>query len=144
MSPDKKGLLHGNGRSGVPSGAAPCHSEFINFSLINEWGHQEKPGEAECLRPDTEGPPTSQPMHAKTCYDLTSAVGQGDAADMRALLKKGARPKLLGQSMRPGEGRKGPCFLVIQIPPPWPPAVDPAATSPCEPHRDFSGAQLRF
>jgi len=30
-----------------------------------------------------------------------------------------------------------------QIPPPWPPAVDPAATSLCEPHREFIEAQLR-
>ncbi len=29
-----------------------------------------------------------------------------------------------------------------QIPPPWPPAVDPAATSLCEPHREFIEAQL--
>jgi len=58
-------------------------------------------------------------MYAKTCYDLTSAVGQGDAADMRALRRKGAEPKLLGQSIRPGEGRKSLCFLATQIPPPW-------------------------
>ena len=88
--------------------------------------------------------PHANTMHAKTCYDLISAAGQGDAADMRALLKKGARPKLLGQSMRPGEGRKGPCFLATQILPPWPPAVDPAATSVCEPHRYLSEAPLRF
>jgi transposase len=31
-----------------------------------------------------------------------------------------------------------------QIPPPWPPAVDPAATSLCEPHREFIEAQLRL
>ena len=31
-----------------------------------------------------------------------------------------------------------------QIPPPWPPAPVPAATSLCEPHRDFIEAQLRL
>ena len=31
-----------------------------------------------------------------------------------------------------------------QIPPPWPPAVDPAATSLCEPHREFIETQLRL
>ena len=31
-----------------------------------------------------------------------------------------------------------------QIPPPWPPAGDPTATSLCEPHREFIETQLRL
>ena len=34
--------------------------------------------------------------------------------------------------------------LAEQTPPPWPPAVDPVATSLCEPHREFIEAQLRL
>ena len=34
--------------------------------------------------------------------------------------------------------------VVFQIPPPWPPATVPAATSLCESHREFIDAQLRL
>ena len=53
-------------------------------------------------------------MQAKTFYDMISAVKQGEAADVRALLKKGARPNVLGQSLRPGEGRISALAIAIE------------------------------
>ncbi len=50
---------------------------------------------------------------------------------------------LAQQSNSPGVAT-GSGAVATQIPPPWPPAPTPVATSLCEPHRDFVEAQLRL
>jgi ankyrin repeat protein len=55
---------------------------------------------------------TTMPTNA--FYDLVSAVKTGHAADVHALLKKGAQPNVLGYSMRRGEGRISALAIAIE------------------------------
>jgi hypothetical protein len=50
----------------------------------------------------------------RTYYDLITAVKQGHATDVAALLRKGANPNVLGRSLRQGEGRISALALAIE------------------------------
>jgi transposase len=82
---------------------------------------------------------------------LERATPQREIARITGIDRKtirGYRDRWLAeQANSPGVAtgsQAGAASAEVQIPPPWPPAGSPVATSRCEPHRDFIEAQLRL